>query len=70
METSVLQTDIYYYAGISVSVGLQHTYYSISEDGSMVQVCLEVASRGVAVRSISMDYTTFDGSAKGTKSHT
>ena len=54
------------FADIPLAIGLQQGYYSTEEGGSFVQVCVEVESGDISGRSISIDYTTVDGSAQGT----
>lgn len=48
-----------------VSIGLQQSYYSTAESGS-IQVCVDVLSGDITGRSVSLNYTTLDGSAEGT----
>ena len=54
-----------FYADVPVTIGLQGGYYSISEDSGSVQICVEVVSGDTAGRSLSINYTTVDGSARG-----
>ena len=56
-----------FYADIPVTIGLQEGFYSTSEDSGSVQICVEVVSGDTAGRSLSINYTTVDGSARGTK---
>ena len=46
-------------------IGLQNSYYSVREDGGLLQVCVEVLSGDINGRTISLNYTTIDGSAEG-----
>ena len=48
-----------------ITIGLQKGYYSVSEDIGLLQVCVEVESGDIAGKSILLNYTTIDGSAKG-----
>ena len=51
----------------SVTIGLQQSYYSVREDGGFLQVCVEILSGDTEGRTISLDYTTVDGTAEGKK---
>lgn len=53
------------FADIPLAIGLQQGYYSTEEGDGFVQVCVEVESGDISGRSISIDYTTADGSAQG-----
>ena len=55
------------YVDIPVTVGLQQGYYSTSEDSGSIEICVEVESGDTSGRSLSLNYTTVDGSARGTK---
>ena len=48
-----------------MTIGLQNSYYSAREDGGLLQVCVEVLSGSTDGRTISLGYTTIDGSAEG-----
>jgi hypothetical protein len=51
-------------ADVPLTIGLQQGYYSVREDGSTIQVCVEIESGYIAGRSISLNYTTLEGSAQ------
>ena len=48
-----------------MSIGLQQTGYTMSEDNSIVLVCTAVESGSIAGRTISIDYQTANGGAQG-----
>lgn len=54
-----------YILDIPVSIGLQKGYYSAREDSGSIQICVEVTSGDITGRNISFNFTTADGSAKG-----
>ena len=58
-EIYIIDTDT------PVTIGLQQGYYSILEGSKLVQVCVQVVSGEIAGRSISIEYTTLNGSADG-----
>ena len=60
------RTVIKMFTDIPLNLGLQQGYYSVREDGSTIQVCVEIESGYIASRSISLNYTTLEGSARGT----
>ena len=49
----------------AVTVGLESGYYSVIENDGVVQVCLGVISGVLNGRTVSLDYLTINGSAKG-----
>ena len=46
-------------------VELEKGFYSTDEDSGELEVCVDVKSGDIAGRSVSIDYTTLDGSADG-----
>ena len=48
-----------------MTVGLQQTSYTVTEDNTIVLVCTEVESGSIAGRTITIDYETTSGSAQG-----
>ncbi|CAI8052156.1 hypothetical protein GBAR_LOCUS28548, partial [Geodia barretti] len=48
---------------IQLTIGLEKGFYSTGEDSGDLEVCVEVKSGDIAGRSISIEYTTLDGSA-------
>ena len=56
-----------YYTVTQVKIGLQRTFYAVTEDQIIVLVCTGVEAGSTAGRTIIIDYQTTDGSAKGIK---
>ena len=50
-----------------MTVGLQHSYYSSEEDSGLLQVCVEVLSGQLDGRTVSLSYSSIDGTAAGNK---
>ena len=54
-----------YYTATQVTVGLQQTSYTVTEDHTLLLVCTTVESGSIAGRTITIDYQTADGDAQG-----
>ena len=52
-------------AAVSISVGLQQSYYSVSEGQGPVTVCTEVMHGDVGDESFEISYTLTNGLAEG-----
>ena len=52
-------------AATDVTIGLQQTMYTVTEDISAVFVCVDVVSGSIAGRTITIDYQTMDDGAEG-----
>ena len=50
---------------LSVTIGLQKRYYSVREDSGSLQVCMEILSGDIGEITISINYSTIDGTAEG-----
>ena len=53
-------------AAIQVTIGLQQTSYTVTEDNTTVLVCTAVESGSIAGRTITIEYQTVNGDAHGT----
>ena len=51
----------------SLTIGLQPTFYSITEGQESVEICAVVISGDISGGSNEIEYTTVDGLAKGAK---
>jgi len=51
------------YIAKPVTIGVQHTTYSVGEIDGTQAVCIEVTSGDIAGREIAITYSTADGSA-------
>ena len=49
----------------SLTIGLQRTFYSITEGQESVEICAVVISGDISGGSNEIEYTTVDGLAKG-----
>ena len=48
-----------------MTIGLEQGFYSVEEDSGTVEVCADIKGGDIAGRSISIQYTTLEGSANG-----
>ena len=53
------------FIALSLTIGFQQGYYSTREGNDLLRMCVEVVSGDIAGRSVSLNYTTIDGSAEG-----
>ena len=51
-----------------VTVGLQESYYAVTESSDYLEVCVEIISGEIGGESILLHYESIDGSAIGTGS--
>ena len=48
-----------------MTIGLEQGFYSVEEDSGTVEVCADIKGGDIAGRSISIQYTTLEGSTNG-----
>ena len=50
---------------ISVVIGLQHTFYSVTEGQGLLDICTAVLSGDITGGNVEIDYSTTSGLAEG-----
>ena len=53
------------YTATQVTIGLQQTSYTVTEDQTIVLICTAVEAGSIAGRTITIDYQTVNGDAQG-----
>lgn len=55
----------YIFAATLVTIGIQHTAYTVTEGNNIILLCTAVEAGSIAGRTITIEYETVDGSAQG-----